>query len=431
MTRERVVTSPLTRALVVVALAALTLLALAGARAAAVPATQTWTGQAAGTTPDILQGGVTILGAGGAPIAAGAEAGTLNFTLDGVPYVGYCIDTARQFSLGTEAVDALTENPPSTANRRALAWLLLNRAPTGPVTPDKVSAASAAQVAAWVLEDPQISPTTPTSDATLNAAALALVQEALAATATPSSLGLSVAAPAAGASTATVTVTGKPGAVVTLSVTSGPGTLSTGSVTIGAGGSATATLTKTGNGAVTVAASTAGDGSLIIIRPTDPTTEPQPTAAARPSTLSASAQATFSPAQTPVTPVVPLKLTISKSAPARSTVLKRVRYSITVRNPAKAAVRNVVLRDRVPRGMSFVRASRASSQSNGTVTFRLGTLAAGSSRTVQVWMIANANVRGTRTNVATVQGTGVQPVNARARTLFVALQQRRVIPVTG
>ena len=141
--------------------------------------------------------------------------------------------------------------------------------------------------------DAQINQDTPTNDAALNAAAKALVQEALAATATPASLAASAAAPAAGATTSVVTVTARPGATVTLAVTSGAGTLSATEVVIGPGGTGTTTLTTTGPGTVGLSATTAGDGRLISIEPTDPQTRPQPTAAAEPTALTANLAVAF------------------------------------------------------------------------------------------------------------------------------------------
>jgi len=433
--------SLLMRSMVAIALTLTAVLALQAARAAAVPGTQTWTGQSAGATPDIADSGFTFLDGAGDPIASMGIAGTLNFTLDGTARVGFCTDTTRRFSAGTEAVDLTVEDPPATAVGRAMTWILLNRTPTGPPTPAKQEQAALSQLAIWLLVDTQINKVTPTTDAATNAAAIALRDEALAATATPSSLALSAGPPSAGALTSTITITGKPGAVVALSITGGTGTLSATQVTLGAGGTGTVTLTLTGPGTTTVAASTAGDGRLFAINPTDPERRPQPTAAAEATTLSAGVSVTFVATQVtptpPVTPVVPIarttapRLALIKTAPTRATVLSSVRYAITVRNPGKVAARAVVLRDRLPGGMSFVKASRTGRLSNGVLTFRLGTLQPGQTRTVYVWLMANATVRGTRTNVATVSATRVRQLTARAATLFQQVPRRVQPAVTG
>jgi len=420
--------------LIAFAIAVAGLLALQAARAGAVPATQTWTGQAGGATPDIERGSLTFFDTFGDAIPSSGMAGTLNFTIDGAPEVGYCTDTSRTFSAGTEPVELTVEDPPSVPARRALMWILLNRVPTGAPTAEKADQAAIAQVAVWLLVDAQIHKTTPTSDPALNAAAAALVQEALAATATPSSLSLSASAPGAGATTATIVASGKPGAVVTLSIASGTGTLSASQVTIGAGGTGSVTLTSPNPGTVVVQASTAGDGRLLSINPTDPISMPQPTAAAVPNVLSASVSVAFrggQAAQTPTTPTPRPRLAITKTAPSSARVLTLVRYTITVRNTGKVTARNVVLRDRLPGGMSFVRASRKSALRNGSVTFQLGTMRPGQRRTVTVVLIASVDVRGRRVNTATVSATRVATLAARAATVFAPLARRVQPAVTG
>jgi uncharacterized repeat protein (TIGR01451 family) len=438
MTSQRHAATPLMwRVLAVLAATLAGLLAFTVARADAVPGTQEWTGEAAGSTPDIEITGLTFRGPDGDPITAGSIAGTLNFTLDGVARVGYCIDTARSFDDGVVPVDFTVEDPPSTAERRAVTWILLNRTPTDPTAPGAAEEAAAAQIAIWLLLG-QVDPDEPVVGNTLglNDAAFALRDEALAATATPSSLGISIAPPAAGATTATVTVTGKPGATVSLAVTAGTGSLSATSLTIGAGGTATATLTSPGPGSVTVQAGAAGDGRLILIEPSSG--ESQATSAAEATQIVAAAQVAFQAAPvTPVTPVVAIaqaprpRLAITKTAPTSARVLQRVRYRITVRNTGRVTARNVVLQDRIPSGLSVVSTSRRGTLRNGTITFQLGTLRAGQSRTVTVWLVANASVRGTRVNVATVSANRVRPLRARAATAFRPLARRVQPAVTG
>lgn len=412
------------------------------ARASAAPAVQAMTGDAAGPTPNIQRGQFTIFDQTATAYTTGS-AGTINFTLDGTPYVGYCIDTSRKLSTTPEAVEVTTEAPPTTVARRALAWVLINQTPTGPDTPAKRQLAAAAQVATWLLVDPRISQTAPTDDAALNAAGIALVQKAKAATATPKSLTLSAPLLAPGTTSATISISGRPGAVVTLSVVTGAGSLSTQQVTLGPNGDGSVVVTASGPGTVAVSASTAGDGRLLLIEPTG-SGRAQPTAAATPSTISATANVLFqaaTPAPAPgpavqgpvvVTPSVAPKLGLSKIAPPRSAVLKAVKYTIEVRNSSSKAARNVVLRDRLPAGMSFVRSSQRGTLRSGSLVFNLGTIAGGATRTVSVWLQADAGVRGTRVNVATVTATQFRTATARAATLFRPLKPVRVQPaVTG
>ncbi len=408
-------------------------LLLTAGQAAAEPGTQTWTGQAGGSTPDIERGGLTLFDSSGNAFISNAFAGTLNFTVNGTPYIGYCVDTTEMFSTGTEPVEITTQAPPASAAARAASWIVLNRTVNGATTPAKQQQAATAQIAIWLLLDGNINKTAPSNDPALNAAAAALVAEAQAATATPSTLTVTAATPAAGATSTTVTITGKPGAVVSLSASGG--TLSAASVTIGAGGTATVTLSKSGAGTATVSASTPGDGTYLAIDPTGPTPQPQSTIAATPNTLTASVGATFTQT-TPNTPVAPAgtvtpRLVITKKAPAKAKVLSKVTYTITVRNPSKAIARSVVLRDVIPNGLSFVTASRARTLSNGVITFQLGNLAPGASRTVTVTLLADASVRGKRTNIATVSATGVRSVRATAATVFRTLARRVQPAVTG
>ena len=294
MTLDRALRSstPL-RAFAALLIALAALLGLSAARASAAIVPQTYTGQADGPTPDIELGGLVFNNASGGTIPSGGSAGTLNFTVGGVPSIGYCIDTSRIFNEGTEVVETTEQDPPATGENRAVSWILLNRTPSGTPTPEKRTQAAVSQVAVWLLVDAQIDRTTPTSDAAINAAAAALVQEALAATASPASLALTAAPPAPGATTATVTVTGRPGASVALSVTAGTGTLSATQVVIGAGGTATVTLTSPQPGSVTISATSAGDGRLTLIDPTDPELQSQNTAAAAPNQVSATLVVAF------------------------------------------------------------------------------------------------------------------------------------------
>ena len=104
---------------------------------------------------------------------------------------------------------------------------------------------------------------------------------------------------------------------------------------------------------------------------------------------------------------------------------------IYLKNTGRVTLRNVVLRDRLPRGLSFVSASRTNTLASGNATFQIGSLAPGASRTVVVTLMANASVRGSRTNVATVSATNVRPKSAQAATVFRALVRRVQPAVTG
>jgi len=426
----------LQRVLISLAVLLAGILALQASSALAVVKTQTYIGDQPGT-PDIervlYSEGIQAFTPGGSSL--GLIAGTINLALDGTPVTGFCIDVHSLLNTSPVSAD-VQEIPATTADLRAQLYILLNQAPTGTPTPAKANEAAVAQVAIWVLQG-DLRENGPTSDATLNAQVAALLATARAQSATPASLALSAGAVQPGQTASTITVTGRPGAVVKLAVTAGAGSLSASQVTIGAGGSATATLTAAGPGSVTLSATTAGDGRLFRVIPAD---QSQATTHGLPSTLSASATVAFqaAPTTTPVTPVVSgspspakIRLRLTKTAPAASRPLALVPYRITVTNPTKREATGVVLRDRVPNGLSFVRASRRATIRNGAVVIPIGRLAPHTTRVVTVWMRADAQVRGRRVNVVTVSGTNVRTLSAHARTKFRALARRVSPAVTG
>lgn len=408
------------------------ILALHAATAQAAPRTQVYTGEDA-ATPDLYRGDIDNFfypdGSDASPPIG--QAGTINLTLDGAPVVAFCVDSRRGLNTGTVVVDTV-EQPMTSAANRALAYVLLNSAPTGQPTPAKNAQAAVGQGAAWVL-DGDLREVNPTDDPAYNAEVASLVAAARAATATPASLGLSAATPAAGATTTTITVTGRAGAIVSLAVASGPGSLSANQVTIGAGGTATVQLSASAIGTVVVNASTEGDGRLFRNNPTDGS---QSTAWAQPSTLTASTSVAFQ-ATPPTPPVTPtggqgtVTVSLAKAGPARARGLSLVRYTLTVTNTSANTARNVVIRDVVPRGLGFVKSSRTSAIQKGAVVIRLGNLAPRASRTVTVWMRASGDIRGVRTNTATVSGANFRPRNASARTVFTPFIRRVQPAVTG
>jgi uncharacterized repeat protein (TIGR01451 family) len=413
--------------LILAALAAIAaLLAFQASSALAAPQTQTWIGGQP-ATPDIQLSGVTYFRPSGVA-APTPRAGTFNLSLDGRPVVTYCLEVGNPLNSGTVTSD-VTPVSLTTADERAELWILLNQAPTGAVTAEKQRQAAAGQVAIWVLRN-QIRATAPTSDAALNADVAALIATARAQTATPSSLSMTASPPPPGDRVVAITVSGKPGAVVALSVTAGSGVLSATSVTLGADGKAIVTVTGPGSG-TSVAASTPGDGTLFRIDPIDGS---QMTAVAAGGALNAGI--TISETRAAAVTQVTGSLRIKKRAPATAKAGANVRYRIRITNPSQVDVTNVVLRDRIPSGMSFVEATRGGEVENGRVVWELGTLRAGGTRTVSVVLQASITIRGDRSNVATVSATGVKSVRAAVGTLFRAAAQKprvqqRQVPVTG
>ena len=104
-------------------------------------------------------------------------------------------------------------------------------------------------------------------------------------------------------------------------------------------------------------------------------------------------------------------LTLVKKADRRDHKFGRPTvFTLTVGNTGDADAQNVVLEDQVPSGMEFVSATDGGAVSGSTLTWNLGTIAAGGSRTVSVTMTANTG--GSFTNTATVRGTCCKDTSA-------------------
>ncbi|MFI4897876.1 MAG: hypothetical protein ACIARR_08625 [Phycisphaerales bacterium JB059] len=91
-------------------------------------------------------------------------------------------------------------------------------------------------------------------------------------------------------------------------------------------------------------------------------------------------------------------------------------YEITVRNSGDGVARNTVVRDQLPAGASFVRASDGGVANGGSVSWNVGELAPGASRTMTLTM--SATQPGEFCNTATASAYCAEPVTARACTEF-------------
>ncbi len=92
-------------------------------------------------------------------------------------------------------------------------------------------------------------------------------------------------------------------------------------------------------------------------------------------------------------------LAVSKSGPDFRYIGRPAQFDITVANEGDAAAANTVLVDAVPAGTEFVTAGSGGQLADGKVTWNLGTLAAGQSKTVSLTV--------TPTRRGTVQNTAV------------------------
>lgn len=91
-------------------------------------------------------------------------------------------------------------------------------------------------------------------------------------------------------------------------------------------------------------------------------------------------------------------LSVTKTGPDVRYVGRTVEYQITVTNTGDGEARDTVLTDALPSGTSFVSATDGGQMSGGSVTWNLGTLAPGQSRSVN--MTVKPSSRGTIHNTA-------------------------------
>ncbi|MFO0837439.1 MAG: DUF11 domain-containing protein [Phycisphaerae bacterium] len=94
-------------------------------------------------------------------------------------------------------------------------------------------------------------------------------------------------------------------------------------------------------------------------------------------------------------------LAITKSGPSERFIGRDAEYEITVSNRGDAPARDTILTDAVPAGATFVSASDGGAMGGGTVTWNLGTMPPGGSKTVK--MVIHPTGAGTIHNVATAK----------------------------
>lgn len=94
-------------------------------------------------------------------------------------------------------------------------------------------------------------------------------------------------------------------------------------------------------------------------------------------------------------------LDVTKTGPDVRYIGRTVEYQITVTNTGDGDARDTILTDNIPSGTNFVSASDGGQVSGGNVTWSLGTLAPGASRSVA--MTVKPTARGTIRNTATAR----------------------------
>ena len=103
--------------------------------------------------------------------------------------------------------------------------------------------------------------------------------------------------------------------------------------------------------------------------------------------------------QDAVTTVRQPVLKLTKTAPKMRYVGRHATYVLTVTNKGDAPARDTVLVDTLPANATFVQASEGGRMARGKVTWQLGTLAPGASKTASVTL--RMSTRGTVLNLAT------------------------------
>ena len=113
-------------------------------------------------------------------------------------------------------------------------------------------------------------------------------------------------------------------------------------------------------------------------------------------------------------------LTVSKSAPASVTSGSSLTYTITYGNAGTQDATNVVIRDPVPAGTSFVSATNGGVLSGGVVTWNIGTVNAGvAGQTVSFTVQVNATSGSVDNANYTIEATGISPVTGATVTTSV------------
>ncbi len=361
----------------------------------------------------------------------------------------WCVDRLRRTSVGVDrAVDLQTPaDTPALAEpgMQSAGWLIAAADDLIAAAPDPGREAAAVQVAVWRLTGQAADVLAVTPDAALNARAQEL-RELARGMAPVTALALAGPGGTLAAGTpATVTVTATPGAVVDLAVTAGAAALSSPQVQVGPSGSATVTVTPSGAGTVIVGA-TARGGHLARAAHLPGARGPQDMALITPATLTAFATLVAAapappavatgvpPAPAPRVTPVPAVLRVHKTAPARVTRGRVIRYSLTVTNTGPVTARGVVVRDPLPAGTYVASMPARARLRAGAVVWDIGALAPGARVTVHLRLGTRLVAPGDLRNVATASARNARTVRARATTriLPVRVPVPRVAPaVTG
>jgi uncharacterized repeat protein (TIGR01451 family) len=125
------------------------------------------------------------------------------------------------------------------------------------------------------------------------------------------------------------------------------------------------------------------------------------------------------------------RLRVTKTGPRAATAGQIVTYTITVRNTGRVSAAAVVLRDVLPSGFTVSGRVKGATFTGGALSWRVGALAAGKSRTVKASFRIDRSIGGRRCNVASASARGVAAVRATACTRIAAVAGAVEPAVTG
>jgi uncharacterized repeat protein (TIGR01451 family) len=97
----------------------------------------------------------------------------------------------------------------------------------------------------------------------------------------------------------------------------------------------------------------------------------------------------------------------------------RIVYTIYVTNTASSAINNVQVADTLPAGTYYFSSNPAGLPSDGTVTWNIASLSAGSSSTLVLEVRTYSTFSGATTNYVTVSAPGVNPASDSETTTVV------------
>ncbi len=122
---------------------------------------------------------------------------------------------------------------------------------------------------------------------------------------------------------------------------------------------------------------------------------------------------------------------MTKTGPARAVAGTKVTYRIRVRNRGSVALAGLAVAGDMPAGMSLARRPSGSRLRGGRITWSLGPLRAGRTRTLTVRVRIDAGVTGRRRNRASVRRAGLGTARARACTKIKSTRRRTQPAVTA